>query len=170
MGLLADNPLRLVYNALWTMLEAQSQFTDIVAVGNRIKYTGTDRTPKPWLDGGLQPADFPKVRVVMKRLVTHLHRTSNGSNLTVIWGVEVNSGDQRFADQLDVDWAIYVAMEDWTTHLRDALTWEDENFVRRCRPLEVDVTLSDAQKNLGWRDAWLGETDLWFATADIAAA
>lgn len=169
MGLLADNPLRLVYAGIWTMLEAQTQFTDIVSAANRIKYTGTDSHPWSEMDGGMQPAGFPKVRVVMKRLITHLHRTSNGSNLTVLWGIEVNSGNQLFADILDVDWAIYLAMEDWPTQLRDALEWNSENFVRRCRPETVDVTLDDAQKNKGWRDAWLGETDLWFSTANVHA-
>jgi len=168
-GALADNPLRLVYAGIWTMLEARAEFTTAVLAGNRIKYTGTDRAPKSDMDGGLQPADFPKVRVVMKKLITHLHRTSNGSNLTVLWGIEVNSGNQQFADLLDVDWAIYRAMEPWTTYMQANITWKSENFVRRCRPREVDVTMTDAQKNKGWRDAWLGETDLWFATLDVTA-
>jgi len=168
MGALADNPLRLVYKALWTLLEAQSQFTTEVKSGNRIKYTGTDRHPEK--DGELQPAGYPEVRVVMKKCVPHLQRTSNGSSFGIIWGIEVRSGDQRFQDLLDVEWAIYLAMENWVTTLQDGLTWNSENFVRRCRPLQVDVAMTDEHKNKGWRDVWLGETDLWFATADITAA
>lgn len=167
---LADNPIRLTYAALWDLLEAQSQFTDAVAEPNRIKYTGTDRAPEK--STGMAPAHFPQVRLVPSAMIPHLKRTSNGSSMTVIWSVQVNSGDQRVAEILDVDWAIYLALEAWDTELMngdDAPTWNSERFIRRCRPLEVKVRMDDDGKIKGWRDAWMGETDLWFATADLSA-
>lgn len=36
---MADDPLTQVYDFIWTTLEAESDFTDIVPVGNRIKLT-----------------------------------------------------------------------------------------------------------------------------------
>jgi hypothetical protein len=172
MGALADNPIRLVYKALWDLVEAQTQFTDAVPAGNRIKYTGSD--PHPEKTARLPPADFPEVRLVARSMRPHLDRTSNGASLTVAWAFQVNSGSQLFAGLMDVDWAIFLAMSTWASYLMSdedtRPTWNGEVIVRRCRPVQVDIEMSDTGKVKGWRDAWVGETDLWFATSDLQAA
>lgn len=164
----ATNPLRQVYSAFWSMLEAHSGFTDLVLVGNRIKFSGTAaRSPqKP----EISDADLPEVRVVQTGLHPHLQRTSNGSSLVTRWAVQIASGDQRMPALMDVQWAIYRALMGWETHVQ-ALQWESKEFVTVCRPLEVKVELTDRRANRGirgWSDVWAGEVIMWFATADLA--
>lgn len=168
--LLADNPLRLVYAAIWDMLEAKTEFTTLVPVGNRIKYTNTTGNRAPGKDT-LSDASVPQVAVVAAELDPHLQRTSTGSSLVALWEIKIASGDQRFAMEFDVSWAIYRAMEDWDTHLMP-LEWKGEDFVRAARPLKTKVQLGNPEADRGikgWSSVWVGEVRMWFSTAQLAS-
>ena len=165
---LADNPIRLVYAAIWEMLEDKYEFTQLVPVGNRIKYTGTKRAPdKDTVD----PASLPQVRVIAAGLKPHLFRVTSGSSLVIRWEIQVASGDQRFATEMDVAWAIYRAMTGWATHIM-ALKWKDETFARLHRPLEVETDLGNPEADRGikgWSSVWAGEVEMWFSTTQLAS-
>jgi hypothetical protein len=162
------NPLRLVHSAIWTMLEAESTFTSLVPTGNRIKYSGTaERAPdKDTLSG----ADVPEVRVLDTGFRPHLQQTSSSSSLTIEVQIQVTSGNQEFSTLLDVQWAIYRAMKDWATHLKDTIQWASKNCVTLCRPLAVRSTLGNKTMDRGlkgWSAVWAGEIQLDFTTSDL---
>lgn len=160
------NPIRLVYLALWKILEGQPDFAAAVPECNRIKYTGDARAPEK---DTLSSADYPQVRIVAKGLRPHLHRTSSGSSLAILWVIEVSSGDQRFRSLFDVEWTIYRAMEDWETHVK-AVLWNGLELVKSCRPVAVKTELGDPKVdrgNRGWSALWAGETELWVTTGDL---
>ncbi len=165
----AENPLRQVHNALWTLLGAHSDFDSLVPDGRkRVNYIGSSRSPE--VDGGLSPADYPRVRIVPVKKKPHLQHTSNSSSMIVIWEVQVATGDQRLQTLLDIDWAVYRALLTWETHLRDNLRWKNKEFVKLARPLETETNLDDGKQNLGtrgWSTVWAGETQLWFTTSDL---
>lgn len=160
------NPIRLLYAALWEILEGQADFAAAVAEGNRIKYTEAARAPDK---DTLSTADHPQVRILAKGFRPHLHRTSSGSSLAVLWSIEVSSGDQRFRTLFDVEWSIYRAMENWQTHVT-AVLWNEKELVKSCRPVAVKTELGDPEVdrgNRGWSAVWAGETELWITTGDL---
>lgn len=164
----ADNPLRQVYTAIWSMLEAHTGFTDLVKTGNRIKYDGTTiySPEKPQISSD----DVPEVRVFQSGFKPHLEATTHGSNLDTYWSVQIASGAQEQPTLMDVQWAVYRALKGWQTNLK-SLTWESKTFVTLCRPLEVKCTMHDKRLNRGirgWSDLWAGEVSMWFDTADVA--
>lgn len=161
------NPLRLVHTAIWTMLEANSDFTTLVPSGNRIKFSGTD-TPAPDKDT-LSTADVPEVRVLDTGFRPHLQQTSSSSSLTMEVQIQVTTGEQEFADLLDVQWAIYRAMLGWETYLKATITWATKACVTLCRPLAVRSLLgAKTDRGLkGWSAVWAGQIQLDFTTSDL---
>ena len=172
----ADNPLRQVYAALWTMLEASSAFTSYVKAGNRIKFTGTSFVhDKDTVSGG----DLPEVRIGLIGHKPHLQNTSSSSQIVTTWEIRVSTGDTRLAPVLDMAWIIYCAMLGWETHLKDALLWEnsgplgDGKFVTTCRPLKIEEDLDVKELNRGnrgWAAVWRGEVEMHFRTTDVSTA
>jgi hypothetical protein len=161
------NPIRLLYSALWDILEAQSDFAAGVPAGNRIKYSETPRPPDP--KDTLSTADYPNVRLVARGLQSHHHRTSNSSTLAVLWEIQVSSGDTRFQTLFDVEWWIFRAMAGWEAQVTD-VKWEGKELVNSCRTLEAETELGDPKLdrgNRGWSTVWAGVTELWITTADL---
>ena len=160
------NPIRLLHAALWNILQNQADFVAAVPAGNRIKYTGTARAPEK---DTLSSADYPQVRIVARGVRPHLHQTSSGSSLTILWAIEISSGDQRSRTLFDVEWSIYRAMVDWETHVT-AVIWNGIELVKSCRLVAVKTDLGDPQVdrgNRGWSAVWAGETELWITTGDL---
>jgi len=165
---LTDNPMRMVYDALWNMLEGSTLFTTVVPrVANRIKLSDTTFV---YDKDVLADADMPQVRIELVKQYPHLQATSDSSFLTQEWQIGVFTGDVRFLTLLDVNWAIYRAMMGWETYLKNTLEWESKTFVELCRPLEIIETLSDAKfsyGNRGWIAVWRGEVRMHFTTSDV---
>ncbi len=167
-----QNPLWQVYNALWSLLESDSDFTTAVAADNRIKYTSTtDRRPDK---DSASTADYPCVRIRAMGAKPKAHRTTNSSMIELRWSIEVFSGDQRFADDteriFDVTWAIYKALVNWKDYLYD-FTWDGNPCkVRHCGAVEVEDKLTSDELHYGqhgWKSVWVGVTDVWFTTSDL---
>ena len=164
----SDNPFRLVYTALWEMLENSPTFIAAVpGTGNRIRQ---DSTAYMYGKDALSDADLPQVRLALAGHKPHLEATSNDSFLDTFWEIEVATGDMRFASVLDVNWAIYIAMLGWQDDLM-SLTWQSKTFVHLCRPLLVEEAIGEKQLspgNRGWTARWRGEVRMHFTTADLA--
>lgn len=162
------NPIRMVYTALWDMLENSATFLSVVGdTGNRIRQDGTT-----YMYGKdcLSDADFPQVRIVPAGHETHLEATSNDSFLTTIWEIQVATGDMRFLTLFDVHWAVYRAMLGWQDDVM-TLTWQSKTFVHLCRPLKITEAVGEKQSspgNRGWAAVWRGEVKMHFDTSDVA--
>lgn len=162
-----SNPLQLVYQAIWSMLEAQSDFATLVPAANRVKYSGTliQASDKETLS----PSDYPYVRVLATAMQPHLERTSNGSSLKVLWKIEISTGERQLTDLFAVEWAIYQAMAFWRTHV-EGLDMEGDGYVVLCRPAAVRTQLGDPTIDRGargWSSVWAGISLIWFATASL---
>lgn len=163
-----QNPFHQVHDALWNLLESNSDFTAAVPSMNRIKYTGT-LDPRPDKDNA-EYADYPMVRIRSLGFDVKAFDTSNSSRALAYWSIDVYSGDQRFAmpDKkkfFDVQWGIYQALLDWKNYIYD-FTWDGTAFkVRTCRALKAeDQFQHDPYSTLGWTSVWRGVTDIWFTT------
>lgn len=165
-----SDPFTTLYDALWSMLEAHTGFTDLVKVGNRVKFTGEVRDPvKPEIN----TADLPEVRLVPLGGDPHLQRTSNGTSVRKRFGIEITTGDKRVdAALFPVEWEIFRAMSNWASVLT-ALTWNSKTYVKLCRPLSMTEGESNPELNRGisgWSLVWACEVELWFTTADMLPA
>lgn len=160
------NPLRLVYTALWTMLEAHAPLMALVLPGNRIKYTGTVLAVGK---DTLANADTPELRLVATGFAPHLQQTSSGSSMIIYWAVQITSGDQRFETVLNVQWEVWRALRDWEDTL-PALEFESKRFVTHSRPLAGRMSLDNKALNRGvrgWTTVWACETRLDWTTSDL---
>jgi len=161
------NPITQAYRAIWTTLEASSDFTDdLVRAGNRIKYVEGQRDPDK--DGALT-TDYPEVVVTPGPARIQYGRTSSGTSLEQNFRIWISTGQQQTLVMFNVQWAIIRAMADWETHMKD-LTWNEKKFIKHCE-MNTDVkTLDDHERNRltrGWVLAWSGMLDMWFDTSDL---
>jgi hypothetical protein len=160
------NPISQVYAGIWTMLEANSDFTSLVRAGNRIKYVdGNMAATKQTLSDN----DTPQVAVMPLGLSPHLDKSSSTSYLGTLWSIELVSGTVKTETLSQLDWAIYRAMADWRTHL-SALTWNSRTFVSLFRPMKVDNDFELRRKLRvpeGWNALWTGECQMWFQSTEV---
>jgi hypothetical protein len=163
---LADNPIRLVYAALWDLLEANSLF--VSHAKKTIKFIGTAMYPE--LDS-VSEADLPEVRIVLAGLTPQAYNTSSSSRLTITFQIQVATGSILFASALDMQWIVYCAMHNWREHI-EALTWNGKPFARKTTTDEVQDTERNRQLNRGirgWATVWQGTVDCWFDASDVLA-
>lgn len=165
----ADNPIRMVYTALWDMLEASASFMSVVTgTGNRIRQDGTT-----YMYGKdvVSDAGVPQVQLMLTGHKVHLEATSNDSFWDTTWEIQVATGDVRFMTMLDVNWVVYRAMLGWQDQLRTGLTWNSKTFVHLARPLVIEEQIDDKRRtpgNRGWTAVWRGEVKMHFTTSDVA--
>lgn len=154
-----DDPLTQVYNALWDMLEAHEGFTDLVKIGNRMKFAGDVRDPERLEE---LTADRPNVGILADGGTPRIGQTSSSTLLVAKYLAIVVTGDKRVSAELyPVTWEMFRAMHTWQTHLR-ALTWQSHTFVHLARPMAYRESLPDDQmKNIkGWVATWEYEVQI----------
>lgn len=165
----AGNPLWEVHDAIWTMLEASTDFTTEVPDGNRVNYTESDFSPEKH---NLAAADVPQVMVRQAGMELGERVASNATHVVLKFEVLVHTGQQPIDRLLDVQWAVFRALLEWETYLQDALTWGGENYVRNADMISTEdsVTNKDLHRNLkGWTSVWAGLVDCWFSNAALIA-
>ena len=186
------DPFTLCYEKLWFMLESNTDFTNLVAPSNRIKYVDTVEGDGTLVEAASRnldksihkPTGFPQVAIEADEGALHLFRTSNGTSVTTKYRVLILTADKRLCYQLPngqyaglfpLVWAILRSLSTWETHLK-TLNWGAEiGFVKTC-----DLTLHKEQigKNFeeqqgiasrpaGWTMAWEGEVEMWFSSTAL---
>lgn len=161
------NPLSLVVDKLWEMLEAHPWFDEIVPAGNRIKYNGTANEKDT-----LSSADVPEVRIVPVGGTLQPHRTSSSTSMTLRLALQLHTGEQDMHYRLlYLWWVLSIVLTGWTTTI-GALKWEGQAFVKRMVNLEITAELLRPRPEdgimgrelKGWATVWLAEIELWFDT------
>jgi hypothetical protein len=110
-----NNPYLDTVNGLWEILEDRPDFTTLVPVGNRIKFTGDLRDP---IKTEVSTADLPEVRIYMKS-GNFTEIDSNTANDTGVYAVELATGDQRMSLYLmPLRWIIVQAFAQLTRDLK----------------------------------------------------
>lgn len=170
----AGNPLRLVHEKFWDLLENSTQFTTLVPVNNRIKYKGGLVFPEK---SEIQYGDTPEVVVRQTGFLPYQYQDSAESTLVLRFSIDVTTIEQKIETLLDVQWAIYCAMLMWDTSL-ETLTWNGYPFVKQCRSLEASTALGNVDNSRsvseadrlsrghgGWTSVWSGEIHCRFNNA-----
>lgn len=164
---MADDPMSMVYDALWELAEAWTPLTSLVKVGNRIKFSGDNRDP---VKRQVSDADLPELVLGCTAFSPHMLRTSCGSSMDVTFEWMISAGDQRLdAALFPVVWELHRAMIGWMEVLA-ALTWKSKQFVKLTRALTGNVGMSNPELNrgiTGWSSIWSCELQMWFQTVDL---
>ena len=166
----ADDPLSLVYTALWDMAEQTSYLTNQVKLSNRIRYDTHNRNPekKTILD-----ADAPELALMCSGFSGNLCANSSSSMITARYSWIVITGDLRVNYRLlPVEWGLFLAMHKWRTVL-GALTWQDKVFVKKLNMLDVQEGILQQERPQtvprGWSSVWGIEVGMYFDLTDLGA-
>jgi len=164
-----DNPLVLVYDALWDCLEAYPLLDTLVKTSNRIRFDQDKSGP---LKSNIQHGDLPEIVLVSEGGSANTHASSCHAKLVRQYAWMVSTGDFRINRLLyQAEWAVFSAMINYTSAL-SALTWFDEHFVKRTDLLDITEGVSDAEKNRGiqgWSSVWRCEVEMFFPHAHVDA-
>jgi len=143
-----DNPFKVIERGLWTLLEANAQFADLVKLQNRIKYSVTAQ-PNPGADARLD-SELPEVSL----RPNGCKWSNRGSNSTVIdqtFAIDVLTGDKRTTWYYsDVKWALIQVV---VKSLRTLPSW---SMPTGCTLLKVwyDGSTDELEAGEGIRDGW----------------
>lgn len=162
-----NDPFSQVFSALWAMVEGCQAFTDLVPVGNRIRYDQNSRDP---IKAVVQAADMPEVILVSDGLTANLHATSSTSMCIRRYTWLITTGDLRINEFCNpVEFAVFRAMLRWKEVLCE-LTYKGQPFVKRANVVSVTSGTSDPKQNrnlLGWSALWSVEVEMHFNTSDL---
>lgn len=165
---MATDPYTLAHDALWAVLEANSDFTTLVPSGNRIKFSGDDRHP---IKDKITTADTPDVRITMRVLTVRETGASNGEFDRIQFNIELATGDQRLTTRaFPIIWAIRQAIFAGDAILSAIEFNSKTNWISCAEPGKVDFGISDdgeARGIVGWAAVETLELQLFFSKTDL---
>lgn len=159
-----DNPLLIVYDALWELASRHKPLARLVQLENRIRFDEVeDRDP---IKEQVSENDLPELMLRMTSAAFHLQRTSNTTTMVQNYEWTIATGDLRAHANYDVNWELFRAMSKWET-VMNGLTWRGYPLIIRSWPLTSDTGISDKDLNrgaVGWTTIWNIATELKFPT------
>lgn len=156
-----SDPLTLVYETLWDLLESGERVRELVKPGNRIKLSGKDRSP---FKESVSTDDFPELTLIPSGGNASIRTTTTGCNIVQRFKVNIASGDQRATILLPLKFAVYTAMADWPNALK-GLLWKTNKFVVNAKLLDFDdgIALSDLNRGIAALSTVMHlEVTMWF--------
>lgn len=107
-----DEPFTPICETLWAMINAETGFTDLVTIGNRVTFL--DEEDSDPLKANPTSADFPELLLVADGWdESNFRVTSNSSEVkfNVTWQVSTN--DFRSKQVFVLQWMLYRALSRW---------------------------------------------------------
>jgi hypothetical protein len=171
---MAVNPIYDTYSAIWDMLETKSDFTALFPNGSphQVRYiTTASYMPDPDPEE-LNPADYPRCRVVLVKAAPNTQISSSGSVLQLVFTIEICTGQEDQTVVFAACWAIYRAMLKWQAKVRDTVTWSGAGCVHDVDSKGVDFVNDNKERNRGtkqWIAVWQTTVSLDFSSANLEA-
>ena len=134
---MANNPFQLVYDSLWTMMEADARFD--VKEGNKIKFNNNKREP---VKSQHTTSDYPEVMLLPESGIGNISSTSSTSSVSKRYTWVVSSGDFRYTEISDLEWALTAGLLGWMYSLK-SLTWNENEFVKLVNVISTDLEVLD---------------------------
>ena len=164
------DPITLVYEKIWEILESGTRIQALVKEGNRIKLNDW-RNRAPFKER-IAAGDLPELTIISVNGNVHLNKTTTGSMFTQRFRIVISSGEQRIDPGIfPVKFAVISAMADWVAQLA-TVVWKGEKIAPVCRMLDFVDGLSDTDLNrgiLGWSTLMLLEVEMYFDTLTLIA-
>jgi len=134
------DPFTTIYNALWDLLESDTDFTSAVRTANRIKFTSSSRDPRK---KALQDADAPYVEIAPSDGNVEFYTTSEAHRFEMQYDIRVFTGDLRVNQKLyPLIWTIVKAL----SNANDTLNLD---YVQSVRVASLNVEEFDKDLNRG---------------------
>lgn len=177
------DPVTLVYNQLWQILLASTDFCALVPAQNRI-ILADNPTSTPVIVATRHPEqmsrqalEYPQVIIEPAGGQTLLFRSSDRTSIEETFLVKVLTGDKRlcyaqgsgYNGLYPVKMAILQALGDWEATMK-LLTWDGHaGFVHDCTVVTQQIQqgsprLSEQNapvESPGWNLAWAGHVEMW---------
>jgi hypothetical protein len=164
------DPFSLVYDALWTLAENSVVLTELVRVGNRIKFNHTGHFDP--IKHEASEGDLPELVLVSTGCDGNLNQTSCSSMFTRRYEWLLATGDLSVVNRLlPLEFALFCAMSDWPAVV-NALQWNGKPFCKRTGLTNVNNGLTDPERNRGirgWSAIWSLEVEMHFMTSELVA-
>ncbi len=149
------NPLRQIHDGIWDLLEARADLMALVLEDSRRKYyDADDERGEPERDN-VGAGTLPELRVFQTGHDVQPHLDTKDVKVTMNWAVQITTGERMQNTLLDVQWATIRALIDWSS--LEALTWQDEEFVKATRVFTMKDSLDNKELNRGqrgWASVW----------------
>ena len=174
----SKDPLTQLHEALWDLLEADTDFAALVPAKNRIKYVGTDALKYP--EAGSRQADgYPQVTIQpASGSVHYLYASCAADKLHERFQVMVWTGAKpasylqgsRYQGLFPVKWCIYKAMRAGLLTIGTSVTLTGyEVHVAYMGGGGNETQLGSPRiegqnapvKSMGWNLAWQGDFEIW---------
>lgn len=165
---MSNDPLTLVYDALWNLLWDWPTLCKIISPGNRIKLIDSGEANEPNKES-LSDADLPEIILFPEGQTPHIQRTSSSSTIVHRFTLRLQVGSKMLNEFFPLVWEVYRALSNWFSVL-SALTWNDKQFVILARPIAVTEGFADRIERRGisgWVSIWSCEVTLTFTTTDL---
>ena len=144
------DPFTQVYDKIWDMLEANSSFTDMVKIGNRIKVSGTDPHP---LKKEVMDSDIPEVMILPRGGLHHINFSSSSVRLGRVYTIAITTNNLAANRYLfPLEWIIFGVFVSSNQTL-------DLTFKATYELSQSDQTIEDILLNRG--------VEGWASTIDI---
>ena len=157
-------PFSKVYDEIWNLLEADVDFTNLFAVGNRIKFN--DDETRDAIKQNVTTEDLPEVMLSVSGAAVNLGNTSSSTRIAQTYALIVNTGDMRVNRYINaINWLFLCKLNSWNTSL-SALLWVGETFVKTVRVTSVNTGQSQQDRNRGihgWGAVWNIEVEMLFS-------
>lgn len=141
---MADNPLKLVHDALWEAVSADEELDDLIKAGNRIKLE--ERSD---IKTQVQDADLPELILIPRSGIGNFTSTSSSVSFEVSFDWLISTGDMRVQFRLyPVVWSLFRAMSAYQ-RTAGSLVYKGNRFINGVTFQTVNVGESDAERNRG---------------------
>jgi hypothetical protein len=167
------NPFRDVYDAIWTLLEAEQDFIDVFPTElQRVKYNAAypwDSATGQTADSPTPPAKYAKCRVAWKGILDRPEDSSNGSTCVGTFTIDIATSSELQGIIMDATWAVMKAMSNWRS-IQAAVTWNGSYVAIGVSSRAVKIDESEARSALAkghWLSLWQMEVTFGFQTSAL---
>lgn len=160
------DPFTETYDALWTLLEGDTELASAVRLMNRIKLTGTN--PKPAKES-VQNADLPELMLMPTGGAMDLIATSTSTKIEQVYALRLATADVRVSQAGSIFPAKWEMLKALTNIKRTLMTL---SYVTDVRVQEFEETLEDDDANRGaqgWSLTIPIVVEMWWETATLQA-
>lgn len=157
---MTNNPLILVRDAIWQMLEDDAGFTALVPAAYRIKPHGTNIGDADSDNFASQAC--PRVQVLLLGSDPHHYHDSTSHRWRVVFGILGQCPIQRSNMVMNLMAYVYRAVADYDTRL-GALTDGGESFVKQAVALKTEEARKLVSGIRDWETLWAVEIDMFFS-------
>jgi hypothetical protein len=165
-----ENPLTLVHDALWNLIDSNPMFDDLIPDKSRFRFN-TEDNRKPFKTQNVT-ADYPQLWVMPTGATFNYHWTSCDTLSVLKYSFVMPTGDWRTQIYLDqLHWAMMCSIAECVPKMQSVL-WHNVPLIRKCDVAGIDVGGANPKffnDIAGFSSIWKAEVTIVTGRAAMAA-